>query len=263
MHRCLESVKWSDDVVVLDDGSSDRTVEIAVGAGARVIRHSAGGERLQRMYSIRNIPFKYEWVYNPDADEITPEDLKEEILQVTADTTRPEVAYRMRFKTIFMGRWLRHSSLYPTWVLRLFRPANLRLERETNLTYVTDGPVGYLHSHFLHYSFAKGFDAWFAKHNRYSTLEAIEAAKGMCEAVIDWAGLAAARDPVRRRRALKELSCRLPLRPTLRFLYMYLVRGGFLDGRPGLTYCRLLSIYEYMIVLKMNERMRREKGLPV
>lgn len=261
--RCLESVKWSDDIVVLDDGSTDRTVEIARGAGARVICHSAGGEREQRMYSIREIPFKYRWLYNPDADELTPEDLRKEILEVTGDAARPEVAYRLRFKTMFMGRCLRHSSLYPTWVMRLFRPEKIRLERGTNLSYIADGPVGFLRSHFVHHSFAKGLNAWLEKHNRYSALEALEAARHIRDNEIDWGGLVAASDAVRRRRAIKELSFRLPFRPALRFLYMYILRGGFLDGRPGLTYCRLLSMYEYMIILKMKEIMRREKGLPV
>ncbi len=259
---CLESVKWSDDIVVLDDGSTDKTVEIAHQAGARVIRHSAGGEDEQRTYSLREISFKYSWVYNPDADEITTEELKNEILGVVAETTRSEVAYRVRFKTIFMGRWIRHSSLYPTWVMRLFRPEKIKFERSINLNYVADGPIGFLHSHFLHRSFNKGFDAWFEKHNRYSHDEAREALSLVGSKSIRWRDLLVF-DPVIRRQALKEFSFRLPFRPTLRFYYMYIIRRGFLDGWPGFVYCRLLSIYEYMTVLKMKEIQRREMGLPV
>ena len=91
------------------------------------------------------------------------------------------------------------------------------------------------------------------KHNRYASAEAREAVRLLeSGGGLDWAGLLA-REPTRRRRALKALSIRLPLRPLLRFLYMYVLRRGFLDGRAGLTYCRLLAIYEYLIVLKTRE----------
>ena len=68
---------------------------------------------------------------------------------------------------------------------------------------------------------------------------------------------------LRRRRAVERLSLRLPLRPWLKFIYMYLLRMGFLDGEPGLTYCTLQAIYEYMICLKIKELKRQQKGLPV
>ena len=261
--RCLDSVKWSDDVVVLDSYSSDRTAEIARDYGARVVFREFDNEASHRAYSIHNIPFRYTWVYNPDADEVTKDELRDEMLSVVQHGDKPEVAYRVRFKTMFMGRWLRHSGLYPTWVVRLFRPEFLSFERQINLRYVIDGPVGDLNGHFYHYTFNKGLEAWFAKHNWYSSKEAEESLASLANGDLDWRGLLASRDPVRRRRALKEWSFRMPCRPTLRFLYMYLLRCGFLDGRAGFTYCRLLAMYEYMIVLKLRELRRREQGLPV
>jgi glycosyltransferase involved in cell wall biosynthesis len=250
---CLESVKWSDDIVVLDDGSTDRTIEIAESYGARVIRHSAGGELVQRTYAVRQIPFKHPWVYNPDADEVTPPELRDEMLHVVADRARKEVAFRVRFKVMFMGRWIKYSSLYPTWVVRLFRPERLRFERTANLRYIVDGDVGFLQSHFFHYTFSKGMDAWWEKHRRYAEAEAGEALKSLQTGHWDREGLLAWSDPVRRRQAVKELSFRLPCRPLFRFLYMYIVKCGFLDGYPGLVYCRLLATYERMIVTKMRE----------
>jgi hypothetical protein len=179
-----------------------------------------------------------------------------------AETGRPEVAYRVRFKTMFCGRWIRHSSLYPTWVVRLFKPERVSFERSVNLRYVIDGPEGRLTNHFEHYTFNKGLNAWFDRHNRYSWKEAEEGLQSLAAGGLRWADLFA-RDPASRRRALKELSFRLPCRPFLRFLYMYIVRRGFLDGGAGFTYCRLLTIYEDMIVLKMREIQRRQQGLPV
>ena len=169
--------------------------------------------------------------------------------------------FRVRFKTMFMGRWIPHASLYPTWVMRLFRPERIGFERETNLRYVADGPVGRLRSHFLHYSFGKGLDEWRRKHLRYAKLEAVESLRELDSGASDWTGLVA-RDPVRRRAALKRLSMRLPYRPALRFAYMYLARGGFLDGRAGLEYCRLLAWYERMIVEGVAELRRRPDHRP-
>ncbi len=260
--RCLESVAWSDDIVVLDDHSDDRTVDIARQAGARVIVHSAGHELAQRTYSLRSIPFRHRWVYNPDADEVTPPALRDEMLAVVADRFRPEVAYRVRFKNIFQGRWIRHASLYPTWVMRLFRPECIRLERTVNLTYLAGGPVGRLHNHFLHYSFERGMRAWLEKHVRYAYYEALENARHLRQGRVDWRGLLAAGDPVRRRAALKQLSFRLPLRPWLRFFYMYVLRRGFLDGQAGYTYCRLLKLYEEMIVLQLGDLLRQQAEPP-
>ena len=258
---CLESVKWSDDIVVFDSFSKDRTVEIARAAGARVIQRTFDNERVQREASLK-VPFKHPWVYNPDADEVTPPELRDEMLRIVADAGRSEVAYRVRFKNMFMGRWLRHSSLYPTWVVRLFRPERIRFERNINLLYLVDGPEGRLQEHFLHYTFNKGLPAWREKHQRYAAAEAAENFRELHSGQLDLAGLLA-RDAVRRRRAQKLLSMRVPCRPTLRFLYMYFWRLGFLDGYPGLTYCRLLAWYEQMIVRKMKELERREKGLPM
>lgn len=256
--RCLESVQWSDDVVILDDGSTDRTIEIAETYGARVIKHSAGGERAQRTYSLREIEFKNPWVYNPDADEVTTPGLRDEMLAAAADSSRPEVAYRVRFKVMFMGRWIKHSSLYPTWVVRLFKPDRISFSRDINLHYDVDGPVGYLKHHFEHYSFNKGLHHWFEKHNRYSTHEAEQALK-------ERTGRIPLRDlvsrfPDKRRRALKRLAWRMPLRSYAVFVYLYLVRLGFLDGRAGFNYCTLRFIYETMIDLKVKELRRGQRG---
>lgn len=258
--NCLESVKGSDDIVVLDDGSSDRTVEIAQAFGARVIQHSAGGERTQREYSLRSTSFKYPWVYNPDADEVTPPELWEEMVRVVSDTSRAEVAYRVRFKVMFMDRWVRRCSLYPTWVVRLFRPEALTFERETNLTYHVKGQTGYLQNHFFHYSFNKGLSAWFDKHNRYSDGEAREALRTLETSGVDWRDIFSFSEPARRRKALKAAAWYIPFRASLVFLYLYFVRLGFLDGVAGWRYCSMRAMYEYMIDLKVVELKRRAEG---
>jgi glycosyltransferase involved in cell wall biosynthesis len=256
--RCLDAVSWSDDVVVLDSGSSDRTREIAAAAGARIVVRPFDNERSHREYSLREIPFKHAWVYNPDADEETTPELRDEMLSAVGALGRPEVAYRVRFKTMLEGRWLKHSSLYPTWVMRLIRPEKIRLERRVNLRYSAEGPVGFLQAHFLHHTFENGLEAWIEKHRRYAAAEAREVLSAMGGRPVDLAGLLTA-DPVRRRRALKELSFRLPARPALRFLYMYVLRRGFLDGSHGFRYCRLLASYERMIDENVRKSLAAER----
>jgi glycosyltransferase involved in cell wall biosynthesis len=256
---CLDAVRWSDDVVVFDSGSTDRTVEIARAAGARVVARPFDTERIHRTASLA-VGFKYRWVFNPDADEVPEPGLVGEMQRAAADLGRPEVAYRVRFKNMFFGRWLRRSSLYPTWIVRLFRPEKLSFERSINLRYLVDGPEGRLAGHLIHHSFRNGLNAWFDKHNRYSTAEAAETLAALRSGDgVRWRALVGG-SAVDRRRALKELSFRLPFRPTLRFWYTYFLRGGFLDGWAGLTYCRLLAQYEYMIGLKVEELRLRDRG---
>ncbi len=113
-----------------------------------------------------------------------------------------------------------------------------------------DGRFEYLKEPFLHYNFSKGWADWFERHNRYSTREAERILQALPS--LDWAGCCSL-DPVRRRTALRGLSYRLPARSLLRFIYVYVVRAGFLDGRAGLTYAKLQAMYETMITLKVNE----------
>lgn len=259
---CLKALAWCDDIVVLDSYSTDRTVEIAKAAGARVYQREHQSEASQRLHGLKEISYKHAWVYMPDADEITPDDLYQEMKVIATDPTRPESFFRIRFKNMFMGRWIKHSSLYPTWTARLFRPERVHATREVHLNWTGDGPVGRINAHYLHYSFNNGMNAWFDKHNRYSAAEARETIKSLKTSRVPWRTLLDKR-PEMRRKGLKELSMHLPFRPHARFLYMYLLRGGFLDGRQGYQYCRLLAIYEYMITIKAEELRRRDQGLSV
>ena len=260
---CLESLSWCDDIVVLDSFSTDRTVEIAKAAGARVVQRAYDTEDKQRLFALKEIPYKHQWVFTPDADEITPPDLRNEMQAIATDPSRPEAFFRIRYKNMFMGRWIKHSSLYPTWIPRFYRPDRITgFEREAHSRPIGTGPAGRLEAHFIHYSFNKGLRAWYDKHNRYSCSEARETAASLRGANIPWTEIFSSRAETRRR-GLKELSRHVPFRSTARFVYMYFLRGGFLDGPQGYHYCRLIAAYEYMIVIKTLELQRREHGLPV
>jgi hypothetical protein len=167
----------------------------------------------------------------------------------------------MRRRDHFLGRWLRRSSGYPTWFGRLVQPGRVRVERKVNEEYVTDEGVGLLQHHLDHYPFNKGIAWWFERHNRYSTMESLSMASELCEP-LEWRSLLV-NDPVARRRTLKRITYRLPGRPLIVFMYLYVVRLGLLDGLPGLYYSAMRASYEMMINLKTRELRAREARLPV
>jgi len=259
IEKCIRSVRWSDDVVVLDSYSSDNTVEIAKSAGATVFQRKFDNYASQRNFGLNQINYKHPWLMMLDADEKVPPDLADEISSVLNSGPFDICLYRMRRKDFFMGRWIKHSSGYPTWFGRLMKRGHVRVERAINEEYVTDGKVDYLMAHLHHYPFNKGFAAWFDKHNHYSSMEARLFAEGQS----DTPDLSSffAKDPTIRRKAIKSLTYRLPARPFVMFCALFFFRGGFLDGWPGLTYCLLRSFYEFMINCKVKEYQRRKEGL--
>jgi len=140
------------------------------------------------------------------------------------------------------------------WYIRFFRPEFVHYERLVNPITVVDGPVGDLQHPLDHYPFSKGLSHWIARHNSYSSFEAQQILQN--RASQEPFRLRAAfleRDFNRRRFHQKELFYRLPARPLIKFLLLYVLKRGFLDGRPGFTYALLQSIYEAFIVLKVQE----------
>ena len=260
LHGLLDSVAWADDIVVLDSLSTDRTKEIATERGCRWFERPYDGRGPHQNWAMENIDFKHKWVFYLDADERMTSELCEEITRIAEDESIENVAYYCGRKNYFMGKWLKHA-MPPGYIMRFFQPPKIRFARLANPVPTIDGPTGYLREHFIHYNFSKGLNEWFQRHNKYSTYEAIETIKALKERPVRWGELFS-RDAYTRRMQLKNLSFRMPARPTLKFLYMYLLKLGILDGRPGLTYCILQAIYEYMICIKVREMQRIEKGLP-
>ncbi len=256
---CLDSVRWCDDVVVFDSFSTDATVRIAKAAGARVFQRRFDNYAAQRNAALTEVDYRYEWVLMVDADERWDRSLFEEMRGAIQKGYEDVCLYHFRRKDFFRGKWLRRSTGYPTWSGRLVRLGRVRVEREINEEYHADGKVGYLDGHFVHYPFNKGLTFWVERHNRYSSMEAAKLVEQTQER-IETSSLFS-KDPIARRKSLKQLAYRLPSRPLTVFLYLYLFRRGFLDGSPGLTYCILRAIYEYMIDLKVKELKRRQNGL--
>jgi glycosyltransferase involved in cell wall biosynthesis len=257
---CLASISWSDDVHVLDSMSTDRTVEIARAAGTQVTQREFDNWAAHQNWALKNLSFRHPWVFYIDADErVTPE-LRDAMLAVVS-SPGDAVAFRVQRRDFLHGTWLRHVQT-SAFYLRLFRRERIRYERLVNPVSIPDGPVGDVAGYLDHYPFSKGISHWIARHNDYSTLEAQQIIAGRRgSAPFSVTAALTELDFHKRRYHQKELFYRLPGRPLAKFLLLYLVKRGFLDGRAGLTYSVLQSIYEYFIVVKTREIELRQRGL--
>jgi glycosyltransferase involved in cell wall biosynthesis len=253
----LASVSWSDDVHVFDSCSTDATVSIAEGLGAKVAQRAFDNYAAQRNAALNQTRFRHPWVLLMDADERCTPALREEIERIARHNDPDMAAYRIRRRDYFQNTWLKHAQISP-WYIRLVRPELARYSREINEVLEIAGTVGELASPLDHYPFSKGISHWLRRHDVYSSMEARLIAEGGGLSHPSLKTALTSRDFHERRLHQKALFYRLPGRPLLKWLYMVLVRRAFLDGRAGMTYARLQAIYEYMIVLKTREL--RERG---
>jgi glycosyltransferase involved in cell wall biosynthesis len=261
---CLESVKVADEIFVVDSQSSDRSSDIAQFHGAKVVQFNFnGGWPKKKNWSLENLPFRNEWVLIVDCDErITPE-LWSEIATVIEE--KQYDGYYLNRRVYFLGKWIRFGGKYPDWNLRLFkhkvgRYENLNTEdipntgdNEVHEHVVLSGQVGYLKEDMLHIDYRDVYH-WLERHNRYSNWEA-RVYYNLLNNSGDRGTIGSnlLGDSVQRKRFLKRIWVRLPFKPTLRFVLSYILRLGFLDGKAGYIYARLLSQYEYQIGLKLYE----------
>jgi glycosyltransferase involved in cell wall biosynthesis len=262
--RCLGSVEWADEIFVVDSHSNDGSNAIAERLGAKVVHFEFNGSwPKKKNWALENLPFKHEWVFILDADEVLPPQAGKEIAEAIAadDGT---VGYWINRYFMFLGRRLRHAY-YPNWNLRLFRHSLGRYEKltaaetasgdnEVHEHVVVRGPTGRLKSEMEHHAFPS-IAVFIEKHNRYSNWEARVAVDGRLESV----GGALAHEHVSLRRKLKAISQHMPFRPLLRFLYIYIWQKGFLDGRDGYYFARLHATYEFLSVAKTYELRRRSE----
>lgn len=258
LRRCLDSLAGCDDVVVLDSGSTDGTPDLVAASGARLFTRPFDTFAGQRNWAIDTIPFIHPWVLHLDADECVTPGLHQELREVTARDERS--AYYLANKLIFMGRWIRRSSMYPYYQARLLRLGESRFKQVghgQHLACATRG-TDRLREPYLHHNFSKGIADWVDRHNRYSSDEAerLRSQAPVSLATLRAALRGAAGDE--RQQARKRLADALPFRPLARFLYAYVARGGFLDGRAGFHYCMLMAIYDYLVRLKGREQVGGE-----
>ena len=229
LRACLESAVWAEEIVVVDAGSSDKTVAIAREFTDRVLFRAWDGYGAQKNFALGQC--HGDWVLSLDADERVSDALREEI-RVTLGGGRPEVGFYVPRRNLLQGRWVRHGGFYPDWQLRLFRRGRgAFVERAVHESVRVDGPTGRLGAPLVHESYRSIGDA-VARLNRYSDLAAAELVlAGRGGSLVD-----------------------LLIRPTWRFVSMYLLRAGFLDGWRGLVLAGLHAHYVFLRAAKVRER---------
>jgi hypothetical protein len=254
---CLQSVSWSDDVWVLDSVSTDGTRAVAEAAGAKVVERKFDNWAAHQNWAMQNIPFKHPWVFYLDADERVTDGLRVSLHNIVADPGE-HVAFEVQRRDFMDGTWLKHVQL-SAWYARLFQPTKMRYERLVNPVSVVSGSTGRIVGYLDHFPFSKGVGYWIQRHNDYSTKEAQQLLLNRADAPpFSLKAVFFEKDFQTRRKQQKQLFYRLPGRPIIKFLLIYLAKRGFLDGRAGFTYATLQSIYEYFIVLKTRELQRKQ-----
>lgn len=259
---CLAALSWCDDVVVIDSGSRDQTVEIARTFGARVLTRAFDNFAAQRNFGLDSGALRHEWVLHLDADEIVTEEFAK-ALESLEDHSSCD-AWRVPFKMIMFGRWLRHAGMWPAYQVRIGHVKRLRFisvghgQREA----LPPEKVSEFREPLLHYTFSHGFRAWLEKHLRYAHDEARLIVSHDEQNGASITELLS-RNGTTRWRGAKALASRLPpfLRPFARFIFIYFWRLGFLDGAVGFVYAFMLSLYEGMIGLLVYEL--RKGGRPL
>ncbi len=229
MRACLESVKWADELIVVDSHSTDKTAAISREFTDKVYQVDFGG-----FGSLRNKAVSFcthEWVFSLDSDERMTPELREEIQQLL-DRGPEADAYFVPRKNYFLGRWIQHCGWYPDYRQpQLFRKSRFRYREEVvHESFDCDGTVGYLTKPALQIPF-RDIDQFLSKHDRYSDLMA---------------------------RRMKEQGRRfrphqLLTHPVATFAKMYLQRRGFLDGMPGLILSGLYAYYTFVKYAKLWE----------
>ena len=232
IQECLASVMWADEIIVVDAGSGDKTVALAREFTDHVTIRPWEGFAAQKNFGIERATG--EWVLSLDADEQVEGALRDEIAAVLANPG-PHVGFRIARRNIMWGRWIRHGRLYPDWQLRLFRRGRGRfVERAVHESVTVDGPVGRLTKALLHHSYRDVSD-FLRRADRYSTLAAEE-----------WARSGQPFRPYQ-----------LVTAPLGRFLSMYVLHGGVLDGWRGFL---LAVLYAYYVFVRSAKIWELHKG---
>jgi len=244
--RCLASVAWAGQMIVIDSGSSDSTVDLARSCGADVVHQPWLGFSQQRELALRHPDVRHDWIYFVDADEWTSPQLACEIAARLRDPDCAAFTHRLRL--VFQGTWIRHCGWYSgSWVVRLVDRRYTKYDGSlVGERACVDGPVGRLASDIVDED-RKGLASWLHKHVRYAQLE--QRRRGRPLSLRKRIERFRSRDrsdtrPVARV-VLKDLIFPVvPARPVALFAYMYLIRLGVLDGRAGLRFCFFHAWYQ-------------------
>jgi glycosyltransferase involved in cell wall biosynthesis len=239
LRKCLETVKWADEIVVVDSHSPDRTVEIARQFTKKIFQKEYKGHIDKKRFAVAKAA--NDWVFSIDADERVTQGLKKEILGVREKGAGEVVGYDMPRMTRHLGRWILHGEWYPDRVTRLFRRSRMRYEgTEPHDRVILEGPRGRFSGMLLHYNYRD-----FAHQ-----IQTVQAYSDVAAKALRAEG---------RRAGFRNLF----LRPSFKFLKCYILKRGFLDGWPGFIIAATSAFYvlaKYTKLYEMQLSMKKKKG---
>lgn len=246
----LESIPRDVPVILVDSGSSDQTVAIAKAWGATVELNTFTGFGDQRNFAIGAAGDAPEWQLHLDADERMTPRLDEEVRKVTQQESAVD-AYAIPNRLLLHGKWIRRSSGYPVYQVRLVRRSVARFENYGHGQQEAPGTrVAKLMQPYIHDAFINGMTSWLAKHNNYADREIEVELSGATR--VKFRDLIGA-DSIKRRRAARDLCRKLPFKGALQCFRVLILKAGILDGWQGIAYARMLSVYEGMKQVKRDE----------
>jgi len=227
---CLESLKWADEILVVDTFSTDQTLNIAGTYGARIIQHEYINSAKQKNWAIPQC--NNEWVLQIDADERLEPQLQNEIRNVLANPAADIDGYKINFKHHILGKWVKHTGLYPEYHLRLFRRDLGRFQdREVDAHVTVPGKVGTLQGHIMHYG-VESLSQRLRSIDRYTRYEADE----------------------REKQGRHYSWFNIMMRPVAAFTYYFIYKQGFLDGVRGLALSVLKADFVFWTYAKLWEK---------
>ncbi len=264
LHSLPAVTGWAKKVWVVDSGSTDRTVEVARAAGAEVVHREWQGYARQKNWALDTLPLEAGWVLLLDADERITDKLADRIRAIVDrdPVGVAESAFHLNRYFVFLGGRIRHCGYYPSWNVRLFRRGRARYEeRDVHEHMVVDGPVGFIHGADMEHWDRRPLEHHIAKHNRYSTLEARAIWSQELQGTDAALPARLLGGPLERRRWIKRhVYPWLPAKFLFRFLWMYVLKLGFLDGATGWRFCLFISAYELQIEQKLIELRQAARG---
>jgi glycosyltransferase involved in cell wall biosynthesis len=226
IHRCLESLSWVDEIVVVDSFSQDRTKEIASFFTDKIFDVKWEGFGKKKEFAREKA--SHDWVLSIDADEVIPERLKKEIQSIIVKNKTSDGYYIPRYSN-FLGKWIKHSGWYPDYVLRLFKKNKAVFDQSlVHEKLILKGKAGFLKNHLLHYT-DPDIPCYLAKMDKYTTLGAEKLfQEGKSTSIFD-----------------------LSIRPPAIFFKMFLLKGGFLDGWHGFILACFSSFHVFVKYAKL------------
>jgi len=221
---CLDSVRWADEIVVVDGFSRDRTVEICNEYGAKIIEHEfEGGFDIDCNLGIDNS--SGDWILKLDADEVVTDSLKEDIQRVLEDD-KGYSAFKFHRKNFFLGHFMRYGGWYH-YSLHFFKKGKARYKGRVHETLIVDGKIGQIEGDCEHYPFSS-LTEFIDRHNRYSNIEA--------QRILDEQGIL----------NTKTINYNLKIKPLKRFWKFYVKKKGFLEGLYGLVFSILFAWVHFL-----------------